>query len=166
MTEAEDAEADECDSAERAARRSKVRRTEHVAVALGLVRPSSSREEAERGDWRGDVEVAGVAGGRQTAGVEPGRRQGGRVVGQRVNGRRSEGLVDPSDKLNGRMRFVVDGEPAGQRRDATGCREARPSPARLRRERLLKIERYKQRLSLLLPAPNDLGQTNGTPGSS
>ncbi|XP_020586022.1 uncharacterized protein LOC110028496 [Phalaenopsis equestris] len=34
--------------------------------------------------------------------------------------------------------------------------------ARFRRERLLRIERYKQRLSLLLPAPNDIGQTNNT----
>ncbi|KAG0465728.1 hypothetical protein HPP92_019892 [Vanilla planifolia] len=35
--------------------------------------------------------------------------------------------------------------------------------ARLRRERLLRIERYKQRLSLLLPAPSDAG--HAPPGS-
>lgn len=45
-------------------------------------------------------------------------------------------------------------------------RRAKRVRARFRRERLLRIERYKQRLSLLLPAPNDLGQTNTTTGNS
>lgn len=45
-------------------------------------------------------------------------------------------------------------------------RRAKRVRARFRRERLLRIERYKQRLSLLLPAPNDVGQANAIPRSS
>ncbi|XP_020676118.1 uncharacterized protein LOC110095078 [Dendrobium catenatum] len=45
-------------------------------------------------------------------------------------------------------------------------RRAKRVRARFRSERLLRIERYKQRLSLLLPAPNDVGQTNTTTGNS
>ncbi|PKA45606.1 hypothetical protein AXF42_Ash010945 [Apostasia shenzhenica] len=64
MNKADDAEADECNSAEWAMRKPKVRRTQHVTVVLERVKPSSSGEEAERGNRRGGVEVAGVASDR------------------------------------------------------------------------------------------------------
>ncbi|KAG1342670.1 putative wiskott-Aldrich syndrome protein [Cocos nucifera] len=37
--------------------------------------------------------------------------------------------------------------------------------AQLRKERLLRIERYKQRLALLLPPPSELGRNDTAPGN-
>lgn len=39
------------------------------------------------------------------------------------------------------------------------------SANRLRKERLLRIERYKQRLALLLPPPSELGRNDTAPGN-